>query len=773
MNSSDFYSETVTEEEVEYAVMGGVPSKPEQQQQDSQSDQGTSNKVYSTDNVPRRAKMRVDKAPYTKKDFFNKLFHYMGFDIRNPQKEIINFINKSTLGEIKNLNRDNKDGYYFCSTASVIEAGTGTGKTLAYLSSLLELIYNQPKTKTSRDKIIVSTNTAALQDQMYNKDIPVLSKAFQELTDYELKYNVVKGATRYFCHEKYKTIDVPTEELTRLKGKIDREEWDGCFDSLEGTYNKEVLDETRLESGSCLGKKCEFKDFCSYYKNKMTMNDVDILITNHSKLLSLANREEFDFSEYWIVVDEAHNLPHKAVEECSSELSLDGITDTLKSFQNFVSEPDIVNLKNNGKYYIHNGHVNTFRDIAKELNELIKGRIETYVDKRSKDKKLTLDNNVDFSSNNDTGDVGTIYNRLSSFYDNYIKSMDAFIKELASELDKSKLKKKMKYISRCRKFENTFGKLGRAIYNLKLIASGADYIICWVDKAPRQDNSDNHSISIDFIVPSMAMKKMFWNSPGIQIENSSCTLKQENLKSVHNHIIMTSATLKAVGKFRNFIGNLGIPEETVHTLDTGKPFDYEKSNLILYKNNIDINSDAYIKFSTEKIQDFIEVNEGGILVLFASYKAMNDVYKRLDNKTRSAILKQNDYSKSYILKLHKKAVDTGRKSVIFGMDSFSEGVDLPGDYLTLVVIHKIPFKVPVEPKTKAYINWLKNEGYNPFSEYFIPEASFKLTQGVGRLIRSTEDTGNAVILDNRMTNKQYGKALLRDIPDFNVIKEES
>jgi len=160
-----------------------------------------------------------------------------------------------------------------------------------------------------------------------------------------------------------------------------------------------------------------------------------------------------------------------------------------------------------------------------------------------------------------------------------------------------------------------------------------------------------------------------------------------------------------------------------------------------------------------------------VLVLFSSRRQMNDVYFQVDRELREDIMTQDDFSKQELIKKHKTKIDEGERSILFGLASLSEGVDLPGDYLTHVVIAKIPFSVPNDPLEESISEWLESQGRNPFMEVSVPDASLKLIQACGRLIRTEQDTGQITILDNRLITRRYGNLIINSLPPYRRISE--
>ena len=178
--------------------------------------------------------------------------------------------------------------------------------------------------------------------------------------------------------------------------------------------------------------------------------------------------------------------------------------------------------------------------------------------------------------------------------------------------------------------------------------------------------------------------------------------------------------------------------------------------------------EAHTQEISSNLVSWIEEHKAG-LVLFSSRRQMNDVYFQVDRDLREDIMTQDDFSKQELVKKHKAKIDAGERSVLFGLASLSEGVDLPGDYLTHVVIAKIPFSVPNDPLEESISEWLESQGRNPFMEVSVPDASLKLIQACGRLIRTEQDSGQITILDNRLITRRYGNLIINSLPPYRRI----
>jgi ATP-dependent DNA helicase DinG len=230
--------------------------------------------------------------------------------------------------------------------------------------------------------------------------------------------------------------------------------------------------------------------------------------------------------------------------------------------------------------------------------------------------------------------------------------------------------------------------------------------------------------------------------------------------------VLTSATLTALGRFDRLAHKAGLPADSVyHRVQS--PFDFNSVASLVIPQMTSSASDPEshtLELSTNLPKWMGD--DKAILVLFSSRKQMNDVLYQIDPDTRKHIMTQDEYSKQELVNKHKKLIDAGERSILFGLASLAEGIDLPGNYLTHVIIAKIPFSVPNDPLEQSISEWLEAQGRNPFMEVAVPDASLKLIQACGRLIRTERDSGRVTILDNRLLTRRYGNLLINSLPPY-------
>jgi ATP-dependent DNA helicase DinG len=232
--------------------------------------------------------------------------------------------------------------------------------------------------------------------------------------------------------------------------------------------------------------------------------------------------------------------------------------------------------------------------------------------------------------------------------------------------------------------------------------------------------------------------------------------------------VVTSATMTALGRFDRYQMRAGTPADSCYRV-VPSPFDFTKATLeiptwVIEANNAELHTQTIVNH----LPDILDAAEAS-LVLFSSRRQMLDVYEQMSGDWRKLILLQGDSSRQEIITQHRAKIDAGQGSVIFGLASFSEGVDLPGDYCRHVVIAKLPFAVPDDPVEAALSEWIEARGGNAFMEITVPDAALKLVQACGRLLRSETDSGKVTLLDRRIISKRYGKAILNSLPPFTQV----
>lgn len=641
---------------------------------------------------------------------------------------------------------------------AVIEGGTGIGKSYGYL--LPALLNKAPK-----QSIIIATATVSLQEQLAYKDVLQLGEKIQR----DIKYVIAKGRQRYVCLQQlYQTEDAQQDDLffaeevrthkfdetqffNKLKDALEEKRWDGDRDSYPKTILPSAWSQVITDGHRCLKKACAHFEECPYYKARKTLFHADVIITNHSLLLaeialgmgSLLPALE----DAILIIDEAHNFTEKAIEALSGSSSLLGAIDWLNSI---IAINKRINLQLNGFSHRTAAIEEMAHTITLQLQHFHRSLKQYFLQ----------------------------YHLASQWHpETFPADLLAQAAELATQA--TKIRPRVKLLLDDIKLELTAqnalntgsrilrglgflcGKLDNLEHTFRLLATQASSvqeppIAKWFTTG-----SLHKSGELDFTCYAAPI-------------NIAASLDKHLWSKIVNGVVLCSATLRSLGNFNRFIEDSGLNLSAAHRVTTEtflSPFDYSASKLIIPAMNIEptIQDQQHTQEVIHLLPNLIAKNAGS-LILFTSKRMMEQVYGALQHHdVGKTILLQGEMARQDMLKCHMNIIQNGETSVLFGLHSLAEGVDLPGNLCKVLVITKLPFGSPSTPIEITRHHWLKNIGKNPFRDYVLPEASMRLSQYVGRLIRQTDDQGEVYILDKRLYSKSYGKTLLRALPPFTLI----
>ncbi|WP_210395449.1 ATP-dependent DNA helicase DinG [Motiliproteus sediminis] len=651
----------------------------------------------------------------------------------------------------------------------VVEAGTGTGKTVAYLLAAL------PTAKHFKKRLVLSTATVALQDQIIGKDLPDLAAH----SGLEFTYALAKGRSRYLCLSKLDQLlsqDQQQEGLAlyddelalRLDGEQTRllEEladayvggrWDGDRDSWRDEIAQENWQLLTTDHRQCSNRRCAHFSGCCFFKARESLDQADCIVANHDLVLAdlaLGGGAVLpDPEDTFYVFDEGHHLADKAVQHFSHRLRLRSSRSWLKQLSKTLARlaKDLPQAEALLRYY---PPVTESIASAEELLPELLVLLEPLLPLEEDDREPVVQHSR-FANGVVPEPISAQCARLRQPLRRVAVQLDSMVEVL-----KEALSEPLHGISR-ELAERWYPVLGRALSRAEA-AYGLlqDYAepahrgtvpqARWLSRYPFQQGDDVELCSSP-ILAAETLQESLWNR-------------------CHGAVV-TSATLTALGRFDHFQLCSGVPAGT-RFASVPSPFDYA-SNGVLRLPRLEADPghpEEHDRVVAEALDAFLDPKKGA-LVLFTSWRQLNRVRDRLGDVWRSRILAQGDLGKQEILKSHRQRIDSGQGSVIFGLASFAEGIDLPGDYLTQVVIAKIPFAVPGDPVESALHEWVREQGQDPFSAISVPLASVRLIQACGRLIRSESDSGEVMILDNRLKTRRYGRDLLAALPPFRVVAE--
>ncbi|MDE0949751.1 MAG: ATP-dependent DNA helicase DinG [Halioglobus sp.] len=646
----------------------------------------------------------------------------------------------------------------------VIEAGTGTGKTIAYAVAAI------PMAQALGKRLVVATATIALQEQFVNKDLPDI----RESSGMNFSFALAKGRRRYVCLSKLDRLMASSEGESALiplypdemreplvadslpiydtmLEALGRGQWDGDRDNWPDSVSEDIWFGVTTDHSQCSGRRCPNISQCSFYRARDELQSADIIVTNHDLVLSdlaLGGGAILSPPEDSIYVfDEGHHLPDKALSHFASFCRLHTTIAWLQeSKKSLAQSASVLNAIESAQRLLQSLPPEMDETIAalQVAEETVAGLFdEAELDDSRGDQQLRLEHGLVPAVLIPVAAALTgRFQKLSSALSRLENLLEEALDDDQSGAGKSEVE--TWHI-------NVGGMLSRAEAALAL----------WRE----------YAVSGEGEVPPKARWITLMSSSGQFGFELRCSpvlaadILQECLWSRAAGVIVTSATITALNSFERFVLHSGAPPEANYKI-VESPFNY--SNAIFAVPAMDCDpgdAQAHTAALVEMLPQILAPQDGS-LVLFSSRRQMQDVYQGLGGEFAARILMQGDCSKQEILRRHKAQIDGGQGSIIFGLASFAEGVDLPGDYCRHVVIAKIPFAVPDSPLEAALVEWVEAQGRNAFMEISVPDAALRLVQASGRLLRTEEDTGRVTLLDRRILTRRYGRSILDSLPPF-------
>ncbi len=621
-----------------------------------------------------------------------------------------------------------------------VEAPTGTGKTVSYC---LGSYFARPAKKT----IIISTSTIALQEQLIKKDLPLLEKILGK----KLNIGLAKGRRRYVCHARLLKQDWQADllesspTLDTLKLKLQKSEWFGDRDELNESIDEKEWRNISTDASGCSGSLCEYYEECAFFRARKTTHQADIIVVNHNLLLSdleLGGGIVLPPPDKCIyIIDECHHLPEKALNHFAKSDTIMGSVEWINGLTKTLSTAVKEEL-------ITEGMKQTINDLTHELVQSLTAMRDAVVLKEN-----VFEDNI-WRITETPDDINEIAKNIKVTCAQVIAQGEQMHQDLELNAKQSSLDPTIKEA-----YSKIIASLGFALNRANNLYETWELfthkrrdkeapVARWFEQ--RQDAFFCHASPINV---SQKLKTLFWS------------------KAV-NGAILCSATITALGKFDDYNRKSGLKEcKNAVSKSVASCFDYSKSVLYLPKMTNEpsgFNQSAHIEETIRLLPDLI-LPTAGTLILFSSRKAMETVFDQMPDSITADSLVQSFQSKNKLIEKHKTRIRHGKRSIIFGLASFGEGLDLPADFCQHVIIHKVPFAVPSTPIELTRNEWLKKNNLNAFMLSSLPAASIRLTQYVGRLIRQETDIGIVTILDKRLYSKQYGSLLLANLPGFEHI----
>ena len=611
----------------------------------------------------------------------------------------------------------------------VVEAGTGVGKSFAYLIPAISLALK------AEQKVVISTNTISLQEQLVTKDIPFLQRVLPR------DFNVVlaKGRRNYLSRRRLKNLLHYERGLFDTYEEVEEvaaiEEWvdqtiDGSRTDLDWQPQPQVWDKVASDRDNCLGRNCETYDTCFYFKARREMHNADLLIVNHHLLFSdLAIRKNSEeamgvLPDYdYLIIDEAHHLEATATNHASVDFSNTRVKWILDSLYNARNQGGLAKRFTSPQLMVE---VEAAREQANILFSNIIDFMQEIDDEWS---STTLTQRIDESN--------FVRNVLDAPFADIEKTLKRLRDDAMTEDDEQEITAHHRYCERL-----------RDELDMIIRQEDPDYVY-WAEISTRGRTP-----------------RILLNATPANVNQ----MLQDHLFTVKNSVVMTSATLSTNRNFDYFkkrVGISGCRELLAHS-----PFDFKKQVQIHIPRDMPHpNSKAFVPATIQKIKHYLKLTHGKAFVLFTSYKMMDEVYDSvapdLEEMGIDTFKQGGDLSRTAMLQAFREDTD----SVLFGTSSFWEGVDVRGESLSNVIITRLPFEVPTHPVMEARVKQIKEQGGNEFFEFSLPEAVLRLKQGFGRLIRTQTDEGIVVILDPRIRTANYGKQFLDSLPNCEIVEK--
>lgn len=607
-------------------------------------------------------------------------------------------------------------------TMGIIQAPTGTGKTMGYVIPGVATAVTEDK------QLVISTATASLQDQLASKDMPMAIKAFSDAGVEGLSYVVIKGRERHVCPAKLHALGTSdmfdaegTDAINTISEAWAGGQWNGQRDSLPGHMRvpQPIWMKVANTSASCSGQACPQFEECPYYEAQAQMKTARIIITNHDYLLatlsSNPNSPLAKGEKNIYVFDEGHHLSDKLLSAFARKLDFSTFwDDDFKAVMTLAPT--------------HSTQIDFAAERARGMWKVCADAIMTMLGD-GMIHRFTL------------GEAPPQFTQLLNDLKGTLSRLQDCLTEAKDAIKSSSAK--------------GVGKAG-----LTAIA----------DSRINQLTSDIND-AMECIEEFTGEEEMArWLSRGRNSIELSCSpfdgasKARAHLWPVVKTGVIASATITTFGKFDSIIRELGLPSNTP-TLMLTSPFDYSRAQLVVPKYAVEATDRAHSRMVRGFVTEAMKHNEHqGVLVYFTSKKLMTECIEALSLADRALVLAQGQWQPWSLIEEHKKRIDAGQRSVIFGLDSIGEGVDLPGAYCTQVIVTRLPFPSPDDPVLATHAEFLKDQGKEPFSLLTLPKAALKLAQITGRLIRREGDWGEIVVLDKRLTSKAYGNRLVKSTP---------
>ena len=687
------------------------------------------------------------------------------------------------------LGKPDDEGAVPTRAIAVIQAGTGVGKSLAYCAPAIAVALARGT------RVLISTATVALQEQLVNKDLPALAAQMPQ----PFKFALAKGRGRYVCKLKLERLagtgeaygeddDLFPEEAAAARPRHETEArmqfyasmaqalaqggWDGDRDTLDVPPEPEVWSPVAAETHSCTGKHCPLFGSCTYFDKRKELVGAQVIVANHDLLLSsLGARVLPELDNSLLVLDEAHHLPATALDQfaCSMDLSRLTWIDRLAShglrIGQLVEVTEVADIPRHAAQ-LRQGLQDLARLVMDVYGEALRNPPPAWGQARTRAPDARNPARVRVPGGALPEALTAPLANLAHHAAGFLECLRAISKALKAEMrDKP---------DEARRLSTLYAQIGMLAPRLEAVYDTTQLLL--QDTPLPEEGAE--ATDAPRTIPNAKWFTLEMDGELIALKAHAspilpgATLRR-HLWSAVRGAVLTSATLTSCGSFDFFLRESGLHgDEAASTLEVHSPFDYAaQGTLVAAETRADPKDAAH--FTAEMVDALmldLALVDYGALVLFTSREQLRQAVDALPTDMRALVLVQTALPRTQLLARHRERVAQGQPSIIFGMQSFGEGLDLPGRLCESVFITKLPFAPPDDPVGETRAEWLRAVGRDPFSELVVPATAMRLAQWAGRAIRTEEDQAHVYCYDRRLTRTHYGQRLLKGLPPFTLVR---
>ena len=687
------------------------------------------------------------------------------------------------------LGKPDDEGAVPTRAIAVIQAGTGVGKSLAYCAPAIAVALARGT------RVLISTATVALQEQLVNKDLPALAAQMPQ----PFKFALAKGRGRYVCKLKLERLagtgeaygeddDLFPEEAAAARPRHETEArmqfyasmaqalaqggWDGDRDTLDVPPEPEVWSPVAAETHSCTGKHCPLFGSCTYFDKRKELVGAQVIVANHDLLLSsLGARVLPELDNSLLVLDEAHHLPATALDQfaCSMDLSRLTWIDRLAShglrIGQLVEVSEVADIPRHAAQ-LRQGLQDLARLVMDVYGEALRNPPPAWGQARTRAPDARNPARVRVPGGALPEALTAPLANLAHHAAGFLECLRAISKALKAEMrDKP---------DEARRLSTLYAQIGMLAPRLEAVYDTTQLLL--QDTPLPEEGAE--ATDAPRTIPNAKWFTLEMDGELIALKAHAspilpgATLRR-HLWSAVRGAVLTSATLTSCGSFDFFLRESGLHgDEAASTLEVHSPFDYAaQGTLVAAETRADPKDAAH--FTAEMVDALmldLALVDYGALVLFTSREQLRQAVDALPTDMRALVLVQTALPRTQLLARHRERVAQGQPSIIFGMQSFGEGLDLPGRLCESVFITKLPFAPPDDPVGETRAEWLRAVGRDPFSELVVPATAMRLAQWAGRAIRTEEDQAHVYCYDRRLTRTHYGQRLLKGLPPFTLVR---